>query len=159
MKRRRNSNFQDISLLFLFILSGFLAYWFGRSAMWFICGLMIARGTVIERVEKNDSLAECLGSLLIALTLVVTGVAHIASNMTVQALFLSVRPYTTYHALIHISWIILWLVFTLLNVISSGGRWTFTKFLKSLLKSAFLLFSIANLTLLVQLQHSGQPLK
>lgn len=152
MKRHSHSNLQ---VIFLFISASFLTYWLGRSAMWFVCGLMILSGTISGKIEEDDSLSKCLQGFLIALDLALTGGIQIASGMAVKALFFSVSPYTNYHAMIHALWVIIWLMLALLDVISSGGKWNFPRLLKVLLKEASLLSSITALPIAIQVQHQG----
>ena len=153
VKQNRSSNVRFISSFLAFLLIGLLIYRFDRGAIWFAAGLMLLLSIIIEKVERDIDSTDLIPGLLIVITLVMTGVIQIVSGVTAQALFLRITTYTFYHLAVHLIWLMLWLILTLLDFTGSRGRWSLAKLSKSVVKTACKLFPFATLPVILQLQH------
>lgn len=150
---KQNSKFRSVSTFALFVVIGLISYQFGRNGVWFVAGLMLLLGIILEKAEEDISFICSLREILIVIALMTTGIVQIISELSVQTLFLQVSTYTVYHLAIHLIWSILWIILAILYFVSSNGVWNLIKLLKSFVREGLLLLPFAIAPILLQLQH------
>lgn len=129
----------------------------GSGAVLIFASLMMFAGVLQAKIEDQTSLAESWSGYVVVLALLATGVMQSVAEMKLKDVFSAFNLHNPYDLGIRCTWLMSWLIVSVLDFVSTGGQWNLSKFLKSLIKNIGIIVPFVLLSSLSQLVHVENP--